>query len=419
MAINKEPIDMKTQTFFTSLFLAVVLVSCNWFNPEPEPTSIQLDQKSAKVVESNNTFGFNLFETLIAKSEANKNIMISPLSVNQALSMALNGAKENTFNQMRSTMAFSDFELDDINKSNQKLVDALLNHDKKVTLQIANSIWHRNDVSPKQEFIGNNTTYYNALVSPYNPSQPEKACSEINQWVKTKTKNKISKIIDQVNPNDVMFLINAVYFKADWKTQFKKSNTAKKPFTLDNGTVTNVETMIGEIKLSYYNDQKFSVIKIPYGSEKFNMLIMLPEEGYTTKDIAPLVSSVKFDQLNKAQQVERDLWLPKFEFSYSSKLTDHLVSMGMTDAFDPNFANFKNIADLDLFISNVIHKTYIKTDEEGSEAAAATSVTFGVTSVGPTGIIKVDRSFLFAIVEEDTNSILFIGRLYDPSLKGE
>jgi serpin B len=395
---------MKLSNILTSLSLVATLVACDLFENNKQPTDIELNEKSSQLVESNNTFGFDLFETIVAGEEANKNIMVSPLSVCQALSMATNGASGNTLTQMQQVLGFEGFTLSEMNDCNNTIVNSLLDHDTKVKIEIANSIWYRNNFSVKANFIGDNKSFYNAQVSSFDQSQPEKAKAAINKWVDDKTNGKIDKIIEQVNADDVMFLINAVYFKAKWKTEFKKKNTEPINFKLDDGTEKKVETMIGEVELSYYNDEKYSVIKLPYGYGKFNMLVYLPEEGYTTNDIVSEIANTDFDKSEFQNISKRDLYLPKFEFRYE------------TDAFTPYTADFNNITNDEIYISEVKHKTYIKTDEEGTEAAAATSVTIGFTSVGPEGIIKIDRSFLFAIVEEDTHSILFIGKVFDPTL---
>ncbi len=411
----KKFTTMKNKTFLTALIILFAVTSCDWLNPEKEIDNIVLNDKSAQIVESNNSFGFNLFEKIISDEEVNVNLMISPLSVSQALSMTLNGAKENTLSQMQDVLGFKDFQTGDINYSNQLLVNSLVDHDSKVKMEIANSIWYRNDFTPKTDFVTTNESYYNAEVNQYDPSKPDEAKDLMNNWVEDKTHGKIDQIIDNVNPQHVMFLINAVYFKGIWKTQFKKTKTENLPFTLDNGTEINVQTMTGKVDLTYYNDEKYSVVKLPYGSGKFNMFIFLPEEGYTTKDIAAEVKNTNFKSLKESIPAEREIWLPKFEFAYKNELNDELIALGMSDAFDSNAADFGNIADIDLYISKVNHKTYIKTDEEGTEAAAVTSVEVGYTSIGPDNIIMINRSFLFAIVEDDTNSILFIGRVYDPS----
>lgn len=404
---------MNTIKLLSILLIFGICISCT----NDEPTNVTLSLKSAEIIESNNEFGYGIFNQILSEEADDLNILVSPLSISQALSMALNGAKDQTFAEMQSVLGFEGFSLDETNKSNQEIVSSLLNHDPLVELNIANSIWYRNDFNAKQAFIENNSRYYLAETSKFDPANPVDAKNAMNKWVDKNTKGKIEKIIDNVNPDDVMFLINAVYFKADWKTQFKKSNTTTKSFTLDNGTSKEVETMIGEVQLSYYNDEKFSVIKLPYGSGKFNLLIYLPEEGYTTNDIAPLLESTNFKLLRENPLSKRDIWLPKFEFRYEKPLNNALMQMGMKEAFDKYNANFSNISDLEIYISKVMHKAYIKTDEEGSEAAAVTSVTFEVTSVGPSEVIKINRSFLFAIVEEDTESILFMGKVFDPSAK--
>jgi len=399
------------------LFFAIVFIfsACDLFTHEKAPTDITLDSKSAQLVESNNQFGFQFFETVLSTEKADENLMVSPLSVSQALSMALNGAAGKTFDQMQSVLGFGDTPLPDINSGNLNLANSLVNHDSKVKMQIANSVWYRNDFTPKPNFISNNKTYYNAEVNSYNPSDPEGAKKQMNNWVEEKTNGKIEEIIDQVTPDNVLFLINAVYFKGIWKTQFKKSATENLPFTLDNGSEKDVETMTGKVMLKYYNEEKYSAVKLPYGSGKFNMIIFLPEEGFTTNDIVSEIKDTNFEMLAKSVETEREIWLPKFEFSYKNELNNELITMGMADAFKSGAANFANISDIGLYISKVNHKTYIKTDEEGSEAAAATSVEMNFTSIGPSETIKINRSFLFAIVEDDTNSILFIGKVYDPS----
>jgi len=406
---------MKNLYYLLLIVLPALFTCCNLFQPN-EPKEIVLNIKSTALVESNNTFGYTFFEEILKTEDPEKNIMVSPLSVSQALSMAINGAAGNTFTQMQQVLGFSNFTLLDINDCNQTIVGSLVDHDQKVKMEIANSIWYRNDFTPKTTFISDNKKYYGAEIRSYDPAKPDAAKDNMNNWVEDKTNGKIDKIIDEVTPDNIMFLINAIYFKAKWKSEFKKKDTRQESFTLNNGTVKKVETMIGEVKLGYYNEEKFSIIKLPYGAGKFNLLIYLPEEGFTTTDIASEIEKTDFDKLSTLTLSERDIWLPKFEFSYQNMLNDELIALGMPDALDPALADFSGIADMGLFISKVMHKTYIKTDEEGTEAAAVTSISIDMTSVGPEGIIKVDRSFLFAIVEEDTQSILFIGRVVDPSV---
>lgn len=407
---------MKLPFIVLGFLLATVLPACDVLDQEKKVTEITLDQKSATIVEGNNLFGFSFFEKVLSTEDPNINIMISPLSVSQALSMALNGANDNTLTQMKEVLGFDGYSTDELNQSNQRIASSLIGHDPKVKMSIANSVWYRKDFSPKKLFIDDNKKYYGAEVSSYDPSKPNEAKKAMNNWVEDNTNGKIEEIIDEVSPESVLFLINAIYFKAEWKSKFKKSETGKAPFTLENGTVKEVETMKGEVDLSYYYNNSYTAIELPYGSGKFNMVVFLPEDGYTTADISGDISNFNFDLLKKSTLSKREIWLPKFEFAYKNELNDELVSMGMSDAFNSSNANFSNLSDIPLFISKVMHKTYIKTDEEGSEAAAATSVEFRFTSAGPVGPIKIDRSFLFAIVEEDTGAILFAGKMFDPTL---
>ena len=403
---------MKIKVHTITSIVMLIVGSCI----TPEPTNIELQQKSKELVQASNNFGFQLFETVMESTQAGKNLMISPLSVNQALSMALNGAKNNTLIEMQNTLDFSDLSTAEINHSNLELYNALTDHDSKVNLKIANSIWYKNSIVPNETFIADNEVYYNAEVSSFDPAKSQNAVDNINQWVDKNTNGKIDKIINGISDEDVMFLINAVYFKAEWKTKFKKSETRDADFTPESGNKKQVPTMVVKAQLSYVNEESYTAVKLPYGAGKFNMIIFLPEEGYSTADIVPELVNTDFETLNAMTEIEKEIWLPKFEFEYENELNDELETMGMHDAFSRENADFGNVCDKDVYISSVTHKTYIKTDEEGSEAAAATKVTFGLTSAGPDQNIYVNRSFLFAIVEEDTNTILFIGKVYDPTL---
>lgn len=404
--MNLKPI------LYTAICASLIFASCN----KPESTNIELQQKSKELVIASNTFGFGLFEAVLQSADQDKNLMISPLSVNQALSMALNGAKENTLMEMIGTLDFEGLSIPEVNQSNQELYNALVDHDSKVDLKIANSIWYATSIIPNKTFIADNETYYKAEVSSFDPSNLQKAKDAMNKWVDKNTNGKIDKIVDEINADEVMFLINAVYFKAEWKSKFKKSETKLLEFTPENASKKTVETMVGEAYLTYKNELKYTAFKLPYGSGKFNMVIYLPEEGYTTADVIPELANTDFETLNSSTETKMDIWLPKFEFEYENELNDELDAMGMHDAFNPFAANFGNVCNDEVYISSVTHKTYIKTDEEGSEAAAATKVTFERFSAGPGSIIQINRSFLFAIVEEDTNAILFVGKVYDPTL---
>jgi serine protease inhibitor len=408
---------MKQKFFLPLVLVAFVLNSCDWLKNDDEPIVPELMTKSETMVSSNNSFGLNLFGSILNDDPQNKNLMISPLSVSQALSMALNGALDSTYIQMANMLDFDNLTLEDINPLNQNLTDYLVKIDPKTTLNISNSVWNRSDFVLKTPFVDNNKTWYNATLSQWNADEPEKGKEAINSWVKDKTKGKIEKIIDQISDDNVLFLINAVYFKGEWSSKFDKNKTVNKPFTPENQAAKNVVTMIGDVnmRIQYHND--FMLVQLPYGNQKFAMTIFVPSEENTCASIYPQIKAIDFTEIADIPLTKRELWLPKFEFSYEKALNNPLMSLGMTDAFNPSKANFRNISDIQIFISRVMHKTYIKTDEEGSEAAAVTSVEFEVTSVGPNEHIAIDRSFLFAITEVGSGSILFLGKVHDAALK--
>jgi serpin B len=349
-------------------------------------------------------------------ADKGKNLMISPLSISQALLMTYNGADGDTKKAFEETLFLNDLTVDEVNQSAQELVKALLEVDPGVIIDIANSIWYRDGYTIKPEFIQVNEDYYNAEVQQliFN----DEAVDIINAWVKDKTNDKIEKIIDSIDPEMLMFLINAVYFKGNWKYQFKESNTVNGEFILSNGSKISVPFMHQSItaKLMYHDD--FTILDLLYGRGNFSMFIVLPDEDKTIDDVLELWNNDTYNQwLTDFTEVgELEVVIPKFKFAYEKELNDVLKAMGLTSAFDQNQANFsKIIEDIQLYISKVKHKTFIEVNEKGTEAAAVTSVGIGTTSIGPSNQFIADRPFLFVIREKYTNSILFMGRVEDPS----
>jgi serpin B len=396
------------------------LFSCNDDPIDPELSDIELSAKSAAIVEADNQFGFDLIKKISAAQAEEKNLMVSPLSVSLALGMVYNGADGTTKTQMEAMLHKSGLSADDINQSYKNLVSALASHDPKVDLSISNAIFYRNDFTVKQPFITTNQTYYDANVSALDFSNQTQTLKTVNGWVNEKTHGKIPTIINQVNDQDVMYLLNAVYFNGQWKYRFNSSDTDERVFFLSNGTSIKVPTMMVEKTFNYINTDQFELLEMPYGSGKFSMLIFLPSGNHSPNDVIAQLSPANLSTWISNMSVwNKKVFMPKLEFSYSKSLIETLSSLGMIDAFKPGIANFSGIANAELFISDVMHKTYLKVDERGTEAAAVTGVTFGVTSVGPTDpdIFAVDHPFVFAIREADTNAILFIGKVMNPSLK--
>ncbi|HRZ41098.1 MAG TPA: serpin family protein [Bacteroidales bacterium] len=408
---------MKRAKVFALLAIIAMLipfVSCTKDHlADTTPAHFDLSPQGRALVTASNDFAFRMFKETDAGTAPGKNMMVSPLSISYALGMALNGAGTITYDSIRNTLGFNLLTLQDINSSYKALIPFLLNADPSTTLKIANSVWYTTGFNPKQTFLDTVGYYFNAYLSQIDFSSPG-AKNTINDWVANNTGGKIKNMLSSINPQDVMYLINAVYFKGNWTIKFDKSKTADKPFQKASGTV-NVPTMHNKQNFRYFYHSDFAMLELDYGQTNYAMDLMLPHSGKTPADIVQQLDAASFDQW--AQQLDTvhdmDIAIPKFKFEFETSLKDALSSMGMGIAFS-DFADFSDISsDYQLLITDVKHKTFIDVNEEGTEAAAATSIGIGVTSMPPSFI--ADRPFLFVIREKDTNTILFIGKVCDPA----
>ena len=403
-----------------SLLSIFLFSSCKKNNPLPDPVPINLNQKAKAMVTANNRFGLELFKQMSETGLATTNIMISPLSVSAALSMTYNGARAQTREAFDNTLHFTGLSLQEVNQSSKDLTDALLTVDPKVTLSIANSIWYKQGFSVESDFIVRNQTYYNAEVQSLDFGASQ-SVNTINHWVDENTNHKISNIVEILNPEDRMLLINAIYFKGEWRNRFNASETASKPFYLENGQSVTTRMMQTTGTYSYFENELLDALEMPYGQGNFSMVVLLPKAGYHVNDILDTLDAEVWsdwqDQLVSIEEVP--VTFPKFEFSYDKSLKETLSAMGLSEAFS-DYADFTGInKDGGLSISEVKHKTYINVDEEGTEAAAVTAVTVGATSAGPGQPFVADHPFVFIIKEKFTKAILFIGVVAEPSPVGE
>src|SRR5665647_63391 len=407
---------MKYKKYGLLLILsAVFTVGCSKDTvPSVAGEKIVMNDKSLKLVSASNAFSFSLLGKSLDGTIENR--MVSPLSVSMALSMTLNGASGTTLSAIQKTLGLEGLTKEEINTINLDLAMALQKADPNVVMNIANSIWIRKDFTVLDPFIAANQTYYNAQVSKIDFNAA--AVSTINKWVSDKTNGKIPTILSSIASNEIMFLINAIYFNGKWKYQFETSKTANEQFTCTDKKLISVPMMKMESSFGYSVQPGFKALKMPYGADKFQMILLLPEEGTTPDKLAANLNSEKWATLNAALQTKTKLpvWIPKWKFSWDITLNGILSSLGMDVAFDPNKANFSGInAANQLYITKVIHKTYIDVTESGTEAAAATSVGVGTTSmpVDPPSFYAI-RPFLFFITEEDTGAILFAGKVENP-----
>lgn len=408
---------MKAKSLFIVLFI-ILLNSCSLFEADTnKDKNITVDEKSAKVIKASNEFGLELFQKINAASKE-ENLMISPLSVSVALAMAYNGADGDTKTEMEKVLKVSGLTVDQINASYKYLISALQSLDDSVTFEIANAIFYRQGFPFKSPFIETNKEVYDAEVTGLDFAK-QASVDVINKWVSDKTREKIPTIIEQLNPLDVMILLNAVYFNGIWSVKFDEKGTHDLPFNKTSGTV-EVPMMNKEDKVDYTKNNLFSAVKLPYGTGQYNMVIYLPADGKTSQDVIDNLSAANWaNWLGGFETTDHVvITMPRFKYSFEAGLNGILAQMGMLKAFSETAADFSKISDMDLYISAVKHKSYIDVNENGTEAAAVTSITFTTTSIGPAEPPKtyftVNKPFVYAITEKDTEAILFIGEVTNP-----
>lgn len=357
-------------------------------------------------------FGFKIFKKITAQ-QPDSNIFISPLSISMALGMTYNGAEGETEEAMRNTLGFGDLTNDQINTNYFSLIHLLTNMDTKVNMNIANSIWIRQGFPVEEEFINQNKKYFQARVSNLDFSSME-AADTINDWVYQNTNGKIEKMVGSIDPLTVMYLINAIYFKAYWQKQFDPEQTTEDWFVKQNGDSSRCSLMQQQSSFQYLKTNQFQAVDLPYGDGDFSMTILMPNLEVNLNELISDISKDQWvDLMDQFHPADIMFMFPKFTLRYEIKLKEILKSLGMAVAFDCDKADFSDInPDYQLFISKVLHKSFIKVDEEGTEAAAATSVEISLTCLPLT--VKFNRPFLFVIRERKSNTVIFIGKLTDP-----
>jgi serine protease inhibitor len=369
--------------------------------------------KAAEVVEAGRDFGFRLFAETLGEDG---NVCISPLSVWIALSMTYNGADGETREAMEKTFGTSGIDLAALNETNAQLHARLDDDSPAVQIRIANSLWARQGVRFEEAFLQRNRRVYNARVEALDFASPE-ATDTINAWVSKATNDRIPTIVDEIPSDMVLYLINAVHFDGRWSEPFRKERTEDKPFHLEAGGTKQVPMMSRIGRYAYFAADGVEAVSLPYGKGQFDMVVVLPPKGAPIREFAREIDLADWKTWTEglsAQEV--NLGLPRFKQEYKTGLERALKALGMGIAFDPGRADFGGMRpERDLFISSVVHKTFIEVDEEGTEAAAATSVGVAVTSMPAEPVRFVaDRPFLYAIRDTRTGALLFLGLVQEP-----
>lgn len=388
---------------------------CEIDNNEKIPPR-ELSVFEEQIVSSDNIFGIKLFKAL-NDAEPDSNLFISPLSVSMALGMALNGAADSTYEAMKNTLELNGLSETEINQAYKDLIELLVNLDKKVVMQIANSIWYRDNFTVEPDFIDVNKMYFDAEVQALDFDDAN-APNIINNWVDENTNGLIKKIIDGgIPPEIVMYLINAIYFKGTWTYEFDEKDTKDELFNNYDNSISTIPLMLQEADFPYFETDDFQAVDLPYGDSLFTMTVILPKDGEDINEIAKTIDNDTWiNWTNQLYTNEVKVYLPKFTLEWESSLVDVLVTLGMGIAFDPYQADFSRINPNpygveNLYISDVIHKAIVKVNEEGTEAAAVTSVEFGLTSIPQIVEIRIDHPFIFAIRERYSGTILFMGKV--------
>jgi serpin B len=378
-----------------------------------------LSKSEQSLIESSNSFGFDLFKVL-SEEVGDSNLFISPVSVSMALGMTANGAAGTTLEAIHSTLRFENLIEDEINQSYQSLINLLRSLDAQVKFRIANSIWYRNEFSVLPAFIATNQTYFDAVVRGLDFNQ-DAAVDTMNAWISEQTEGLIKQLIGKpINPNTVMFLLNAIYFKGTWTYQFNEEHTKEAPFYLNNDETVNCQMMSLRSDFDYAETDELQIIDLPYNDGFFAMTVLLPG---SSDDLDSLISGLTDEKWNNLSAdlstTNVSLYLPRFKLEWFRVLNDPLTELGMGIAFNDqaDFSRINQDGD-ELYISEVRHKSFIEVDEEGTEAAAAASVEVTYKSVSADTeditVMRVDRPFILAIRERASGTILFIGKIMNP-----
>lgn len=397
--------------------LLVSPMACEDAKPELEESvqTLNLTPAEEKIVHQDNAFSLSLFREAAERMDPSENVLLSPMSASIALAMLNNGANGETKEAINRALKFEGFTQEQINTYYQKLIKALPNLDPETTLQIANSVWYRNGFNVLPDFLNRNESFYHSEVQALdftNAGAPER----INDWVSKSTKGKISSIVDEIPADMMMYLINAIYFKGSWQEKFDASKTKKMPFNRNGASVLSTDFMNIEKEFNIVTNQELQGIELPYGNGQYSMFVMMPAQGTSAIEFAERLSHP--DKLGEVYTAfskrTTNLYFPKFKFSYQNKLNDELSKLGMDIAFTDQ-ADFTGVAKEDLSIDEVKQKSFIEVNEEGTEAAAVTSVGVRVTSMPIVQTLKFDRPFVFLIRENNCGLILFTGIINDPS----
>ena len=394
-----------------------------------ESVPVKLTAEQTLFVNDNNKFTMNFLKTVNEADRSGKSFIYSPLSITYVLGMVNDAATGLTEKELEETLGFHQGGIQAVNDYCKKLIDGLPKVDDKVTLNIANAIFLNKDFTLKPQFEQDMQTYYDAKAEALDFSASN-TLDHINGWCKEKTNGMIPSILDDIDPLMVSYLLNAIYFKADWASKFDPKNTKNETFTTENdNSSTDIPMMHQNVLISYLKTDTYSAIILPYGTGLWNMTVLLPEKGKTTDDVIKEVAQSSILNNpgwcetggNYFEGYEVDLKLPRFETSSDTdKLEDGLIGlmkkMGINRAFEDGLAEIPNMCEVPVYVELMRQKAKIKVSEEGSETAAVTVAGVANYSMGsepieyPKATFHANRPFVYVIREQSSGVILFVGK---------
>ena len=382
--------------------------------PPPAPELPRaLSAPEVEVIGAGNRFAFEL---LREASRPGDNLFLSPFSASMALGMTMNGAGGETWNQMRDALGFGGLTEEEINAGYRSLLQILTGLDPAVETAIGNSVWTKQGFPVRADFVEVLREFFHAEATELDFASPS-ASARINEWIRSATGGQIEDIVPDVIPPDVlMYLINAIYFKAPWTFEFDPDDTRTEPFYPDDRSPRTVPLMTILRDFPYLETNEFHAVDLSYGGGAFSMTVFVPRDGVSVDDVVASLDATAWGDIAAGfVEVEVELFLPSFRMEYERQLMRDLEALGMVDAFDPMKADLTRLSPANLLISSVLQKAVVEVTEEGTEAAAATVVTVTPPSPPPPPVVvRADRPFLFFIRERLTGAILFVGKLAHP-----
>jgi serine protease inhibitor len=374
-------------------------------------------EDTAAVVKGNNAFAFDLYGRL---RETEGNLFFSPYSVEAALAMTSAGARGRTLEEMEKTLHYPPQE--QLHPA-FKALNARLNGEpgakRGYQLSTANRLWGRKGYGFRPEFLKVTKDHYGAGLEEVDfGGDAEGARKTINAWVEKETHDKIKDLLKPgaVKGGTRLVLTNAIYFKGDWRYQFKKDATREQPFTLADGKQVKAPLMQQKGRFRYGELGDVQVLELPYAGKELSMLVLLPKKADGLADLEKGLSADRLAAaLGRLHEFEVEVTLPKFKTTSEFELAKELSELGMPTAFTPE-ADLSGISGgRDLYISQVVHKAFVEVNEEGTEAAAATAVVVDPTGAVPMPVFRADHPFVYLIRDNQTGAVLFLGRLSDPT----